>query len=178
SAERDGEEVLRALVAEARKYSMGVIADLVPNHMAIGGHDNRAWLDLLEWGMQSHYANFFDVDWEVPDPMLRQRVHPPFLGKPYGEALEDGDLSLQFDPREIRFFIGYYDQHFPINPRNYSEILDRGGEPLANWAALFRAASASKGRRENRVEEAREECRKALQEQPSLLGDVERALQE
>src|SRR5690606_15374083 len=72
----------------------------------------------------------------------------------------------------------YYDHHFPINPRNYSEILDRGGEPLANWAALFRAASASKGRRENRVEEAREECRKALQEQPSLLGDVERALQE
>lgn len=172
SAELGGEEGLRALIAELRKYDMGVIADLVPNHMAIGGHDNRAWLDLLEWGMQSHYANFFDVDWDVADPMLRHRVHAPFLGKPYGEALDDGDLSLQFDPKEVRFFVQYYEHHFPINPRYYGEILNRRDGLMASHAANFRAATATKGRRENKVEEARQFLRDAIAADPALLEHI------
>src|SRR5690606_12621024 len=104
-SEIGGEEALRELVAELRQHTMGIIVDLVPNHMAIGSGDNRAWLDLLEWGMHSRYASFFDVDWDVQDPALRQKVHAPFLGKPYGDALADGDLRLYFDQQEGRLFV-------------------------------------------------------------------------
>lgn len=178
SAELGGEEGLRAMVAELRKFKMGLIVDLVPNHMAIGGHDNRAWLDLLEWGMQSHYANFFDVDWDVADPMLHHRVHAPFLGKPYGEALNDGELQLQFNPAESRFFVQYYEHHFPINPRNYVEILGRYDSLLSSHASNFRAATSHKGRRESKVEEAREFLRQAIAADPAVLERIQQRLQE
>lgn len=177
SPELGGEEGLRRLVAELRRHQMGVIVDLVPNHMAIGGHDNRAWLDLLEWGMQSHYANFFDVDWDVPDPALRHRVHAPFLGKPYGDALDDGDLTLHFDPRELRFFVQYYEHHFPINPRYYAEILGRSDHLLAGHAANFRAATSHKGRRESRVEDARQLMRDAMAADPAILHRINERLE-
>lgn len=60
--ELGGEEGLRTLVANLRAHDMGVIVDIVPNHMAVGGNDNALWLDLLEWGRDSRYANFFDID--------------------------------------------------------------------------------------------------------------------
>lgn len=176
SAELGGEEGLRALVTTLRKHKMGVIVDLVPNHMAIGGHDNRSWLDLLEWGMQSHYANFFDVDWDVQDPALRRRVHAPFLGKPYGDALADGDLQLKFNPEEARFYIEYFEHHFPINPRDYSEVLKRGGNTLSQYAEHFHDATNSKGRRENMVEEARTTLSTAIRQKPELVSAIEEGL--
>lgn len=177
SAELGGEESLRALVAELRRHRMGIIVDLVPNHMAIAGHDNHAWLDLLEWGEQSNYANFFDVDWDVPDPALRHRVHAPFLGKPYGDALADGDLSLRFDPDELRFFVAYYDHHFPINPRNYAEILG-SDNLLAAHAANFRAATSNKGRREGKVEDARHLLGEVIEADPSVLDRIQQRLRD
>lgn len=176
SAELGGEEGLRHLVAELRHHGMGLIADLVPNHMAIGGHDNRAWLDLLEWGMQSHYANFFDVEWDVPDPALRHRVDAPFLGKPYGDALTDGDLSLHFNPEEIRFFVRYYEHHFPINPRYYAEILGHSDPLLAGHAANFRAATSHKGRRESKVEDARHLMQDAIESDSQILNRIRERL--
>lgn len=177
SAELGGEEGLRELVKTLRQHDMGLIVDLVPNHMAIGGHDNKAWLDLLEWGMQSHYANFFDVDWDVQDPALRRRVHAPFLGKPYGAALAEGDLQLQFDGEEGRFFVQYYDHHFPINPHDYPEILERRGDAFKVHAAHFRSATANKNRRENLVEEARRALCEALSRDPALHTQLEECLQ-
>jgi (1->4)-alpha-D-glucan 1-alpha-D-glucosylmutase len=178
SPELGGEDGLRALVAELRRHNMGLIVDLVPNHMAIGGHDNRAWLDLLEWGMQSHYANFFDVDWDVPDPALRHRVHAPFLGKPYGDALADGDLTLHFNPEDSRFLVRYYQHHFPINPRNYAEILGHSGSLLAPHAANFRAATAHKGRRESNVEHTRQQLREAIGANQAILAHIEKRLRD
>lgn len=177
SAELGGEEGLRELVKTLRQHQMGLIVDLVPNHMAIGGHDNSAWLDLLEWGMQSHYANFFDVDWDVQDPALRRRVHAPFLGKPYGDALADGDLQLKFDAEQGRFFVEYFEHHFPINPGNYPEILQHGGELCAIHAETFRAATANKRRRDTQIGEARQALCQALEEQPSLRAAIDECLQ-
>ncbi|MGQ9424517.1 malto-oligosyltrehalose synthase [Gilvimarinus sp. F26214L] len=178
SAELGGEEGFRKLVAELRRHGMGVIADLVPNHMAIGGHDNRAWLDLLEWGMQSHYADFFDVDWEVQDPVLRHRIHAPFLGKPYGEVLDEGELTLHFNPDEVRFYVRYYDHHFPINPRNYREIFGRHDGVLSQHGDAFKAATSNKGRRESKVEEARQQLREALANDPALQQRIDERLRE
>src|SRR5918911_1391042 len=89
-----------ALVGTLRSHGMGLILDIVPNHMGVGGADNAWWLDVLEWGRASPYADYFDIDWDPPDASLRGRLLAPFLGKPYGECLDDGELRLCFDPSD------------------------------------------------------------------------------
>src|SRR3546814_20557251 len=109
---------------------MGGIVDIVPNHAAVGGHDNARWLEVLEWGRHSRHANFFDIDWGVVDPALNGRVAVPFLGKPYGEALADGELELAFDAQRGRLHVAYYDHHFPLAPQFYAAFLRNGGSAL------------------------------------------------
>ena len=72
--ELGGEAGLQRLVAALRRHGMGLIVDIVPNHMGVGGADNAWWLDVLEWGRASPYADFFDIDWNPPDPELRGKV--------------------------------------------------------------------------------------------------------
>lgn len=160
--ELGGEEGLRELVRRLREYDMGVIADLVPNHMAIGGAHNKAWLDLLEWGMTSRYANFFDVDWDVPDPALRHRVHAPFLGKPYGEALADGDIKLELDSDSGRLYAAYYEHHFPIAAKDYAAVLRSDDPAIAALADEFRSIAAPRGRGERKFELALAKLRDAI----------------
>ncbi|HET9019230.1 MAG TPA: alpha-amylase family glycosyl hydrolase, partial [Acetobacteraceae bacterium] len=64
--ELGGEAALRRLMAALRAREMGLILDIVPNHMGVGGADNAWWLDVLEWGRTSPYAEFFDIDWDPP----------------------------------------------------------------------------------------------------------------
>ena len=136
--ELGGEAALRRLVAALRARGMGLILDIVPNHMGVGGADNAWWLDVLEWGRASPYAAFFDIDWDPPDPTLRGRLLAPFLGAPYGEVLAAGDLVLRFDADDGRFFVAAYDTHrFPIAPRDYRAILRAAGGALDDLAGLF-----------------------------------------
>jgi (1->4)-alpha-D-glucan 1-alpha-D-glucosylmutase len=136
--ELGGEPALRALVAALRAHGMGLILDIVPNHMGVGGADNAWWLDVLEWGRASAYAEFFDIDWDPPDPALRGRLLAPFLGTSYGEALAGGDLVLRFDDNDGRFFVSAYNAHrFPITPREYPAILRTGGAALDDLGAPF-----------------------------------------
>ncbi len=135
--ELGGEVGLRSLVAELRRLGMGLIVDIVPNHMAVGGCDNRLWLDVLEWGMQSRYADFFDIDWDVPDPALKNRLLAPFLGKPYGETLRGGEITLKFDAESGRFAFHYYEHLFPLAPTSYSALLMLGGTALAGLVRQF-----------------------------------------
>ncbi|MDP9141056.1 MAG: malto-oligosyltrehalose synthase [Pseudomonadota bacterium] len=147
--ELGGEPGLRRLVDGLRARDMGLIVDIVPNHMAVGGSDNRRWLDVLEWGRDSDNAEFFDIDWDVNDPALRNRVLAPFLGKPYGEVLADGELKLQFDPARGRFHVAYYEHHFPIAAPHYPNLLKIAG--LEKVAELFRPAGGRRtkhGRRQ------------------------------
>ena len=69
--ELGGEDALRRMVARLREHGMGLILDIVPNHMGVGGNDNAWWLDVLEWGRGSPYAEYFDIDWDPPDASLR-----------------------------------------------------------------------------------------------------------
>ena len=94
---------------------MGLILDIVSNHMAVGGNDNPWWLDLLEWGRLSPYGEFFDIQWHSPDPLMEGQLLLPFLGSDYGVALQDGTLPLRFDERGA-FYVEHYDHHFPICP--------------------------------------------------------------
>jgi malto-oligosyltrehalose synthase len=118
--ELGGEDGLRRLVAALRQAGLGLIVDIVPNHMAVDGADNRWWQDVLTHGQASRYAGFFDIDWNPPDASLRGKVLAPFLGRPYGEALAAGELVL--DRSGDTPLLRYFDNTFPIDPRDGPEI--------------------------------------------------------
>ena len=124
--ELGGEAALRRLVTALRAHDMGLILDIVSNHMAVGGADNPWWLDLLEWGRLSPYSEFFDIQWHSPDPLLKGQLLMPFLGSDYGEALQSGSVTLQFDAAHGAFYVAHYEHRFPICPKDYAEILGTG----------------------------------------------------
>ncbi|MBT9263971.1 malto-oligosyltrehalose synthase [Pseudomonas sp. MG-9] len=121
--ELGGEPALRRLVSTLREHGMGLILDVVSNHMAVGGGDNPWWLDLLEWGRLSPYGEFFDIQWHSPDPLMEGQLLLPFLGSDYGIALQEGTLKLHFDALQGRFHVEHYEHHFPICPNDYGELL-------------------------------------------------------
>ncbi|MBV9812104.1 MAG: malto-oligosyltrehalose synthase, partial [Acetobacteraceae bacterium] len=136
--ELGGEDALRRMVDALRQHGMGLLLDIVPNHMGVGGADNTWWLDVLEWGRDSDYANFFDIDWDPPDPTLKGKLLAPFLGNSYGEALVAGDLRLRFDSTDGRFVVEAYGAHrFPVAPRDYAEILRAASGSLDVMAERF-----------------------------------------
>ncbi|MDQ3906760.1 MAG: malto-oligosyltrehalose synthase, partial [Acidobacteriota bacterium] len=106
-----------------RRNSMGLLMDVVPNHMCVAGSENRWWLDLLENGPSSPYARFFDVDWRPPNPNLADKVLLPILGDQFGRALENQELKLGY--RAGAFFVGYYETALPVAPRTTANVLER-----------------------------------------------------
>lgn len=128
--ELGGEAALRRLVSALRELNMGLILDIVSNHMAVGGGDNPWWQDLLEWGRLSPYGEFFDIQWHSPDPLMVGQLLLPFLGSDYGIALQDGTLPLRFDAQKGAFYVEHYEHHFPICPTHYGELL-RTDDPLS-----------------------------------------------
>ena len=112
-------------------HGMGLLLDIVPNHMA-ASLDNPWWYDLLEKGEESPYAGFFDVNWESKKILL------PILGKPYGEVLESQELQLRVV--NGRPMLQYYEQKLPIaaGAENFSfdaidSVLSRQHYRLAYW---------------------------------------------
>jgi len=118
---RDFEE----LVAALRAHSMGHILDFVPNHVGIMGADNAWWMDVLENGKASRFAEFFDIDWSPPNPALADKLLVPALGDPYGTVLERGELQLRYEPEFGSFAVFYHQHRFPIDPRSYPVVLER-----------------------------------------------------
>lgn len=112
---------LRALRAELRSRNMGLIADVVPNHMATDPRLNAWWQDVLENGPSSAFAGYFDIDWTPLKPDLANKVLLPVLGDQYGTVLENGQLVVSYE--DGAFWLDYYEQRFPIAPRTYSQIL-------------------------------------------------------
>jgi len=139
--ELGGEPALRRLVAALREQNMGLILDIVSNHMAVGGSDNPWWLDLLEWGRLSPYGEFFDIQWHSPDPLMEGQLLLPFLGSDYGVALQDGTLPLRFNAQRGSFHVEHYDHHFPICPSSYGELLKTDDDSLKTLADRFTTLS-------------------------------------
>jgi (1->4)-alpha-D-glucan 1-alpha-D-glucosylmutase len=134
------EAEFRSLVDALHTHGIGLILDFVPNHMGIGS-DNAWWLDVLEWGQDSPYAAYFDINWDAVRPDLKGRVLLPVLGDHYGVILEQGEIALRFDGNEGSFSAWYYEHRFPISPRCYSIILQAADEPLAGICREFAALS-------------------------------------
>ncbi|MCQ3027010.1 malto-oligosyltrehalose synthase [Pseudomonas tremae] len=127
--ELGGEPALLRLVATLREHGMGLILDIVSNHMAVGGADNPWWLDLLEWGRRSPYADFFDIQWNSPDPLLEGQLLLPFLSSDYGTVLQAGEIPLRFNAEQGTFYIEHYQHHFPICPLTYDSLLQSVDHP-------------------------------------------------
>ena len=110
--ELGGESGFRSMAARLREEGIGIIVDIVPNHMAVTSAENRWWMDVLEHGKISSYAKFFDIDWQAPG--LVGRVLAPFLGMPPGEALKSGELELHYDANLQKYVFAYHSLRFPL----------------------------------------------------------------
>lgn len=108
------------MVRELHAHNMGLLLDIVPNHMAASG-ENPWWMDLLEDGPRSAFASHFDVDWHPPSRSLENRVLLPILGKPYAEVLEGREILLSYS--QAGFFLNYFDFTLPVAVRSYGRIL-------------------------------------------------------
>ncbi|HYD63307.1 MAG TPA: malto-oligosyltrehalose synthase [Noviherbaspirillum sp.] len=143
--ELGGEEGFRHLVARIREAGMGLILDIVPNHMGVGP-ENPWWQHVLEWGEGSPYARWFDIDWNPADETLRGKVMAPFLGKTYGESLAAGEIRLQYEETRGKFFVAYYSHRFPVSPSGYASILRAAGsDRLAAAIATFEEKTGEGG---------------------------------
>jgi (1->4)-alpha-D-glucan 1-alpha-D-glucosylmutase len=115
-------EEFQSLVDALHEHAMGLIVDIVPNHLGIMGNDNPWWMDVLENGPIAQFAAHFDIDWRPNRASLRNRVLVPILGAAYGTVLERGELKLVFDAASGNFRVQYFDHSFPIDPREYPKI--------------------------------------------------------
>jgi (1->4)-alpha-D-glucan 1-alpha-D-glucosylmutase len=109
------------LAAALRKHDLGLVLDIVPNHMCIAGDSNWRWLDVLENGPSSPAARFFDIDWRPPKSELYGRVLLPVLPKQYGEALES-DLRVVFE--EGCFSLRYNGTRLPLDTSTWGHLLE------------------------------------------------------
>ncbi|OPY80097.1 MAG: Maltooligosyl trehalose synthase [Syntrophorhabdus sp. PtaU1.Bin153] len=122
------EEDYDIMINALEKFDMGQILDVVPNHMCITGSENKWWMDVLENGKSSLYADFFDIEWDPAEEELEDKVLIPILGDQYGRVLENREITLSFE--EGAFYASYYDNKLPIRPQTYTIILEYGLDRL------------------------------------------------
>jgi (1->4)-alpha-D-glucan 1-alpha-D-glucosylmutase len=124
NSELGTEEDFDEMAEKLRHYSMGLLLDTVPNHMA-ATYENPWWMDVLENGPSSAYANFFDIDWHPATTkaafLQEQRVLLPILGDLYGNVLASGELALKIEDTGLA--VRYYETRLPLDPKTYAPIL-------------------------------------------------------
>jgi (1->4)-alpha-D-glucan 1-alpha-D-glucosylmutase len=132
SDELGGEEAFAGLARAARERGMGILLDIVPNHMAI--HPlNRWWWDVLENGRSSLYALFFDISWDPPEPRLKDLILVPALADHYGRVLEAGGLRLEREAERI--VLRYQDRVLPLAPPSLATMIARVAERIVSSEA-------------------------------------------
>ncbi len=117
-----GDEASLGRFAEAlRARDMGLVLDIVPNHMGIDTERNHWWSDVLQNGPASLAASYFDIDWTPVKRELEGKVLLPILDDQYGRVLERGDLTLRADAGA---FTVHYGRHaLPIDPGETPAVL-------------------------------------------------------
>jgi (1->4)-alpha-D-glucan 1-alpha-D-glucosylmutase len=129
NSELGTERVFQELAAELRSKGMGLLLDIVPNHMAVSSA-NPWWMDVLEKGPESSFARCFDIDWDTPKKALRNKIMLPILALPYGQTLENQEFTLSF--QEGGFWANYRDTKLPLILESYVPILNRCVQRLRN----------------------------------------------
>lgn len=115
-----GEVALENTLEALCKEGLSVILDVVPNHMA-RDPENSWWMSVLEHGQSSRYSRFFDIRWNDHDGEIEPKISLPVLGRPFGQALENGEIEVTF--RDGQLLIRYFEHAFPLEPSSYSFAL-------------------------------------------------------
>ncbi|MFH0813631.1 MAG: malto-oligosyltrehalose synthase [Pseudomonadota bacterium] len=115
------------LTEEVKHHNLSWLQDIVPNHMAFDS-ENEMLMDVLEFGENSNYFHFFDIDWNHPYENMKGRVLAPLLGKMYGECLEDGEIQLKYDGGMMT--INYYNLRFPLRIESYAQVFEQNLDQL------------------------------------------------
>ncbi|MCC5473742.1 malto-oligosyltrehalose synthase [Streptomyces barringtoniae] len=136
--ELGGEEGLRSLARTAREHGLGLVADIVPNHMAMAPRHNHALWEVLREGPDSPYARWFDIDWEAQGG----RLLLPVLGGPVGSQLEhlvvDGDV-LRYHEHAFPLRAGTHDLPLPelLDAQWYRPVWWRLARTEVNYRRFF-----------------------------------------
>ena len=117
--ELGSEGEFESLLDELHGYDMGWIQDIVPNHMAYDGQ-NQKLMDVLESGQDSPFFDYFDIDWNHPYESIKGRVLAPFLGNIYSQSLEDGEITLSYG--ESGLSVNYYSLKLPLKIESYTQV--------------------------------------------------------
>jgi (1->4)-alpha-D-glucan 1-alpha-D-glucosylmutase len=124
NSELGTEEEFSRLVERLHTYGMGLLLDIVPNHMA-ASPENPWWVDVLENGVESPYASYFDIDWDAPGAkypdLQKNQVVLPLLSDQYDRVLFSQNIQLRLDERG--FHVLAQGNRVPVSPRTYGEIL-------------------------------------------------------
>jgi len=115
------EETFERFVAALRAHGMGLVLDIVPNHMA-AAPENWRWEDVLAHGPASPYARWFDIEWRVGEPELHSRVLLPVLGDARPLVLARGEIRVALVAGELR--VRYHEHSFPLDPSTWPFVLD------------------------------------------------------
>ncbi len=114
----------RGFAGELKSHGMGLVLDIVPNHVAVA-ENNPWWRDVLENGRASEFANYFDIDWNPLKSELRDKLLLPILGNQYGEELEQGRIQLAYDDEQAGFVVAYYETRLPVDPQTIPHIFNQ-----------------------------------------------------
>jgi (1->4)-alpha-D-glucan 1-alpha-D-glucosylmutase len=117
SEDLGGEGAWSTFVQAARELGLRILLDIVPNHMSASQH-NPWWDDVLKHGPLSRFADFFDIRIPGDEPFC---VHLCSLAKPYGAALEAGELSIEVIGGEPR--VKHYENSWPLAPSSWDALL-------------------------------------------------------
>jgi (1->4)-alpha-D-glucan 1-alpha-D-glucosylmutase len=119
--ELGSEEDFQEFVRTVQQHGLGIVLDVVPNHMGIGKTLNRWWRDVLENGPSSRYATAFDIDWHPIKRELENKVLLPILADQYGAVLESQEIELTYE--DGAFFLRYYED---LDPHSLSPARSPG----------------------------------------------------
>ncbi|MGA7523446.1 MAG: malto-oligosyltrehalose synthase [Acidobacteriaceae bacterium] len=185
--ELGGKEGFTRFAARLRELGMGLLLDIVPNHMGVG-NDSLWWQDVLENGRASRYANYFDIEWEPLNPDMRNKLLLPILGSQYGDELEAKKIQVVAVDGQLR--AQYYNHLMPLSPRSTPVIfpdaeLDELGVPQSFHDILRETAHIPPhettdanliAQRQRQLEELRPRLRAALAS-PAMQEPLRRALE-
>ena len=113
--ELGGDDGFASFSAALKQHGMGLLLDIVPNHMGVG-NDSIWWQDVLENGHSSPYSEYFDIEWNPLKSAMRNKLLLPILGNQYGVELES--KHIQVAVKDGRPVIQYYDHTMPVAPRS------------------------------------------------------------
>jgi (1->4)-alpha-D-glucan 1-alpha-D-glucosylmutase len=129
--ELGGQPAWRRLADTLRVHHMGVVLDVVPNHMAADPERNALWRQVLRDGPSSPAARFFDIDWRPLTGLVRDKVLLPILEEPYGQALLKGTVQVAPGPNEYQLRCGA--MLLPLAPATLDNVV--AGHPVDETVA-------------------------------------------